>query len=142
MNQANIEIVRTQIDDRLVFVHVKNLPIEEKPLLAKKIKVGKYQDKPRIVLQNKILFKCGFDFGVGIRFDKFTYSKKRVLRNKANRYVIRTTHRDSNNVVSKVKNHGVDLPTIDMKRGLEDVFTSGSKVLVEYFQDKIIIEEV
>lgn len=134
MNQNQTQIVRSQIDDRLVFVHVTNLPAEE-PRLSKKVKVGSYLGKPRIVLQNKILFKCGFDFGVNIRFKKLTY-------NKVNRYIIRTTEHDSNNAVSKVKNHGVDLPTIDMKRGLEDVFTSGSKVLVEYFQDKIIIEEV
>ena len=30
-------------------------------------KVGKYKDKPRIVLQNKILFKCGFTFGTNIK---------------------------------------------------------------------------
>ena len=134
MSQNQTQIVRTQIDDRLVFVHVTNLPTE-KPKLSKKVKVGSYLGKPRIVLQNKILFKCGFDFGVNIRFKKLTY-------NKVNRYIIRTTEHDSNNAVSKVKNHGVDLPTIDMKRGLENVFTSGSKVLVEYFDNKIIIEEV
>ena len=141
MSQNQTQIVRSQIDDRLVFVHVTNLP-EEEPRLSKKVKVGSYLGKPRIVLQNKILFKCGYDFGVNIRFKKLTYNKERVWRQKGNRYIIRTTHRDTDNTVSKVKNHGVDLPTIDMKRGLENVFTSGSKVLVEYFQDKIIIEEV
>ena len=136
-----MEIVRERIEKNAVFVHVTNLP-EEKPKLSKKVKVGSYLGKPRIVLQNKILFKCGFDFGVNIRFKKLTYNKERVWRQKGNRYIIRTTHRDTTNTVSKVKNHGVDLPTIDMKRGLENVFTSGSKVLVEYFDNKIIIEEV
>ena len=125
-----MEIVRERIEKNAVFVHVTNLPTE-KPKLSKKVKVGAYLGKPRIVLQNKILFKCGFNFGVNIRFKKLS-----------NRYIIRTTEHDTNNAVSKVKNHGVDLPTIDMKRGLENVFTSGSKVLVEYFDNKIIIEEV
>ena len=140
MNQQ-IEIATTTIDKRLVFVHVKKEP-KEKPILSKQVKVGSYQDKPRIVLQNKILFKCGFNFGVGIRFKKFTYSKERVWRDKANRYIIRATKSDSVNVVSRCRNHGVDLPTIDMKRGLEGVFVSGSKVNVSYFPNKIVIKEV
>jgi hypothetical protein len=141
MNQNQTQIVRSEIDDRLVFVHVTNLPAE-KPKLSKQVKVGTYLGKPRIVLQNKILFKCGFDFGVNIRFKKLTYNKERVWRQKGNRYIIRTCTNDSANTVSRCRNHGVDLPTIDMKRGLENVFTSGSKVLVEYFDNKIIIEEV
>jgi len=137
-----MEIVRERIEKNAVFVHVTNLPTE-KPKLSKKVKVGSYLGKPRIVLQNKILFKCGFNFGVNIRFKKIVLPRKEEdVYIRANRYIIRTTHHDSNNAVSKVKNHGVDLPTIDMKRGLENVFTSGSKVLVEYFDNKIIIEEV
>ena len=129
MNQQ-IEIATTTVDERLVFVHVKKEP-EAKPILAKQVKVGSYQNKPRIVLQNKILFKCGFDFGVSIRFYK--------LRN---RYIIRAIKSDSVNVVSRCRNHGVDLPTIDMKRGLEGVFVSGSKVNVSYYPNKIVIKEV
>ena len=41
MNQNQTQIVRSQIDDRLVFVHVTNLPAEE-PRLSKKVKVGSY----------------------------------------------------------------------------------------------------
>tara|TARA_Y100000310_G_C20257377_1_gene611994 strand:+ start:41 stop:472 length:432 start_codon:yes stop_codon:yes gene_type:complete len=130
---GNIAYTVNKVDNRMVYVHVTPAP---KPLLTKNIKCGLYLGKPRIVLQNKILFKCGFDFGVNITFKKYIYHKK------SNEYIIDITESDSNNCVSQVRNHGVDLPTIDIKRGLEDVFKAGSKVNVSYYENKIVIKEV
>ena len=43
-------------------------------ILTRKVKVQDYRKtgQPRIVLMRKELFKCGFDYGVGIKFNKFT----------------------------------------------------------------------
>ena len=43
-------------------------------ILTRKVKVQDYRKtgQPRIVLMRKELFKCGFDSGVGIKFNKFT----------------------------------------------------------------------
>ena len=96
-------------------------------------KVGKYKDKPRIVLQNKILFKCGFDFGTNIK----------LIPN--NEGLVIKAFKSGNNGgqdtklhVSKCLNHGTYLPTIDIKKSLEG-FVIGSKVKINYYQDKIVI---
>lgn len=96
-------------------------------------KVGKYKDKPRIVLQNKILFKCGFDFGTNIK----------LIPN--NEGLVIKAFKSGNNGgqdtrlhVSKCLNHGTHLPTIDIKKSLEG-FVIGSKVEINYYQDKIVI---
>ena len=105
---------------------------DEQPIDVMVRKVGRYKDKPRIVLQNKILFKYGFNFGVGIRL---------ITTN--NGLIIKTHKKITTLHVSKCLNHGVYLPTIDIKHCLEN-FTMGGKVKVKYYQDKIVLlkEEV
>jgi len=96
---------------------------------SKVVKVQKYEgiERNRIVLQNKdYLFRGGFNFGTPIEIDRHDD-------------VIQITVGDqsSQHKVSRVKNHGNILPTIDMKGKL--VHNLGAKVTVSYSEGLIEI---
>ena len=109
-------------------------------ILTRKVKVQDYRKtgQPRIVLMRKELFKCGFDYGVGIKFNKFTNGlilrpRPKVKLN-GNRF-----RQDSDQHTYKCHNKGEVYPCIDIRHNWLSAFTVGTKATVKYYQDKIVI---
>ena len=95
--------------------------------------VGRSNDLPRICLWNKALITCGFDFGqpIEIKVTKTLVVIKPVDEGKR--------------VVSKVMNHGNELPVIDLKTtkviNLDSLFVIGDKVTVTFSKNRITIKQ-
>ena len=109
-------------------------------ILTRKVKVQDYRKtgQPRIVLMRKELFKCGFDYGVGIKFNKFTNGL--ILRPRKEIKLNGTTQRqDSKQHTYKCHNKGEVYPCIDIRHNWLSDFTVGTKATVKYYQDKIVI---
>ena len=109
-------------------------------ILTRKVKVQDYRKtgQPRIVLMRKELFKCGFDYGVGIKFNKFTNGL--TLRPRKEIKLNGTTQRqDSKQHTYKCHNKGEVYPCIDIRHNWLSDFTVGTKATVKYYQDKIVI---
>jgi len=109
-------------------------------ILTRKVKVQDYRKtgQPRILLMRKELFKCGFDYGVGIKFNKFTNGL--TLRPRKEIKLNGTTQRqDSKQHVFKCQNKGEEYPMIDIRHNWLSDFTVGTKATVKYYQDKIVI---
>ena len=109
-------------------------------ILTRKVKVQDYRKtgQLRIVLMRKELFKCGFDYGVGIKFNKFTNGlilrpRPKVKLN-GNRF-----RQDSDQHTYKCHNKGEVYPCIDIRHNWLSAFTVGTKATVKYYQDKIVI---
>ena len=109
-------------------------------ILTRKVKVQDYRKtgQPRILLMRKELFKCGFDYGVGIKFNKFTNGlilrpRPKVKLN-GNRF-----RQDSDQHTYKCHNKGEVYPCIDIRHNWLSAFTVGTKATVKYYQDKIVI---
>ena len=86
----------------------------------------------------KELFKCGFDYGVGIKFNKFTNGL--ILRPRKEIKLNGTTQRqDSKQHTYKCHNKGEVYPCIDIRHNWLSDFTVGTKATVKYYQDKIVI---
>ena len=96
-------------------------------------KIGTSKGAPRLCLWNKKLIPAGFDFGQPIKID--------VQSN----HVAITPVKEARRKVSKVMNHGNELPVIDIKQtraiDLASLFVIGDPVRVTISAGRIILEK-
>ena len=95
-------------------------------------KIGASNSKPRVCLWNRIMIECGFTVGQPY----VIYQKGSVIELTPDAHGVRK--------VSRVMNHGNELPVIDLKQtGSLDVSALGSvggTVEVEFRHGKIVIK--
>ena len=77
-------------------------------LLEKKAKIGGTPERPRVTLWNRIMHECGMGIGTTIK------------RERDGNTIIITPDAEGKNKVSRVMNHGSELPVIDLRGRILD----------------------
>ena len=106
--------------------------------LKQEQKIGQSGGKPRICLWNRKLIECGFGIGQTFLIKQITALMGVCVQ--------LTPSVDGKRKVSRVVNHGNELPVIDLKHtkslDIAALGDTGDKVSVEFLTNKIIIRRI